>query len=449
MEQVAVTGGAAARVEPRDTPHVVAAERPPLIGEDWLAVLVGGALLALVVLGVRPAMPRFAWGVGDATAAGLVTATNLGRTLQIGALVLVPLIAGAALLGARLTAFLPGVLVLYALAWLAQAMAGHATSAAWGLEYVIYGLAIGLVLSHTVRLPAWFREAVRTEYYIKAGLVVLGATILFNEIVGAGALGIAQALVVVLSVWSFSFWLAKRLRVDDELATMLASAVSICGVSAAIATCGAIQGDKKKLSYVTSLVLVVAMPMMVLMPWASRALDMPSVVAGAWLGGTLDTSAAVVAAGEMLGDAGRDAAVVVKLSQNALIGFAAFLLTVWWAMRDRSASAGRPEVSARVIWERFPKFVFGFLVASILFSFLLSPDVVMATRGLVNGMRTTLFAMAFVSIGLETSLGSLVATDDGRPAVAFLGGQAFNLAVTLVAAYLFFGGWLFAVPQLD
>src|SRR4029453_19049782 len=136
--------------------------------------------------------------------------------------------------------------------------------------------------------------------------------------------GIMQALIVVLSVWAFAFWLARRLRVDDEFATMLASAVSICGVSAAIATCGAIQGDKKKLSYVTSLVLVVAMPMMVLMPWASRAMDMPSVVAGAWLGGTLDTSAAVVAAGEMLGDAGRDSAVVVKLSQNALIGFPAF-----------------------------------------------------------------------------------------------------------------------------
>ena len=447
MEQLAVTGSAAAGARSRDTAVTVDAKRPPLISEDWLAVLVGAVLLALVVLGVRPAMPRFAWGAGDATAAGLVSAANLGRTLQMAALVLVPLVAGAALLGARLTAFLPGVLLLYGLAWLAQAMAGHATSAAWGLEYVIYGLAIGLVLSHTVRLPAWFREAVRTEYYIKAGLVVLGATILFNEIVGAGALGIAQALVVVLSVWSFSFWLARRLRVDDELATMLASAVSICGVSAAIATCGAIQGDKKKLSYVTSLVLVVAMPMMVLMPWASRALDMPSVVAGAWLGGTLDTSAAVVAAGEMLGDAGRDAAVVVKLSQNALIGFAAFLLTVWWTMRK--PSAGRPDTSVRVIWERFPKFVFGFLVASLLFSFLLSPEVVTATRGLVNGMRTTLFAMAFVSIGLETSLGSLVTTDDGRPAVAFLGGQAFNLLVTLVAAYAFFGGWLFAVPSLD
>jgi hypothetical protein len=86
----------------------------------------------------------------------------------------------------------------------------------------------------------------KTEYYIKTGLVVLGATILFDEIVGAGMLGIMQALIVVLSVWAFAFWLARRLHVDDEMATMLASAVSICGVSAGHRDCGAIQGDKKK-----------------------------------------------------------------------------------------------------------------------------------------------------------------------------------------------------------
>ena len=163
--------------------------------------------------------------------------------------------------------------------------------------------------------------------------VVLGASILFNEMVNAGILGVVQAIIVVLSVWFFCFWLCKKLNVDDELSTMLSSAVSICGVSAAIATCGAIQGDRKKLSYVTSLVLIVAMPMMVIMPWVAKAMGLPDSVAGAWLGGTLDTSAAVVAAGEMVSDTARDAAVVVKLSQNAMIGVAAFLLTVWWAIR--------------------------------------------------------------------------------------------------------------------
>jgi uncharacterized integral membrane protein (TIGR00698 family) len=422
-----------------------ARERPPLVSEDWLAVLVGAALIALVLIGVRPVSPRFAWGTPQAPVGALVSAENVARSAQTVLLVLGPVIAGAAVLRANMPAFIPGALMLYVLGWLAQAMAGYVGAAGWGLEYVIFALTIGLVINHTVGVPAWLREGLRTEYYIKTGLVVLGATILFDEIVGAGMLGIMQALIVVLSVWAFAFWLCRRLRVDDEMAVMLASAVSICGVSAAIATCGAIQGDKKKLSYVTSLVLLVAMPMMVLMPLAAKALGMSPVVAGAWLGGTLDTSAAVVAAGELLGEAGRNAAVVVKLSQNALIGFAAFFLTIWWAMRHQGGKHG---ASVGVIWERFPKFVFGFLLASMIFSFVLNDATVAATRVLVNDVRTVLFAIAFVSIGLETSLKSVVSTGGGRPAAAFLGGQAFNVIVTLVAAYAFFGGLLFALPKL-
>jgi len=399
--------------------------RPPLVSEDWLSLFVGAALIALALAGARATDP-----------------------VQVALLVLVPLSAGAVVLGARVARFAPGVVLIAALAWLAQAIAVLPAISAWSLEYVVFALVIGLVVNHTVAVPAWLREAIRTEYYIKTGLVVLGAGILIDDIARAGFLGIAQALVVVLSVWTFAFWLARRLHVDDEFATMLASAVSICGVSAAIATCGAIQGDRKKLSYVTSLVLVVAMPMMVLMPWIAKVAGMPDVVAGAWLGGTLDTSAAVVAGGELISDAARDAAVVVKLSQNALIGVAAFLLTIWWTLyRKESPSAtgdAAPRTSLAVIWERFPKFVFGFLIASVVFSWLLTDAVVADTRGPLTAIRTTLFAMAFVSIGLETSLGSLVTTDRGRPAVAFLGSQAFNVLVTLVAAYVFFGGFPFA-----
>ena len=216
-----------------DAPREAVSERPPLISEDWLSVLVGACLIALALVGVRSTDP-----------------------VQVALLVLVPLTAGAAVLGSRLTKFLPGVLLLAALAWLAQAIAALPMVSAWSLEYVVFALVIGLLVNHIVPVPAWLREAVRTEYYIKTGLVVLGAGILVDDILRAGFLGIAQALVVVLSVWTFAFWLARKLRVDDEFATMLASAVSICGVSAAIAACGAIQGDRKKLSYVTSLVLV-------------------------------------------------------------------------------------------------------------------------------------------------------------------------------------------------
>jgi uncharacterized membrane protein YadS len=266
---------------------------------------------------------------------------------------------------------------------------------------------------------------------------------LFGDLVRGGLLGITQGILVVIAVWFVCFRLARRLRVDEELATMLATAVSICGVSAAIAACGAIQGDRRKLSYVTSLVLIVAAPMIVIMPQIVKAFGIPDAVGGAWLGGTLDTSASVVAAGEVVSEAARNVGVVVKLSQNVLIGAAAFILTIWWAMKDarrrHPADAGRHRPSARVIWDRFPKFVLGFIAASLLFSFALDTSVVSDTKGLIARLRTIWFALAFTSIGLETTFAELVTTGGGRPAVAFLGGQAFNVIWTLILAYLLFG----------
>ena len=417
------------------------------INEDWVAVWIGAAIIALVIAGVRTEAPRFGWGGAGDLAATVLAAANVWRWLQLGLLILIPAAIGARLMGARLVPFVIGFAVLYGLASVSLILAGFAGSTAVGLEYVIYALAIGLLLGHTTPLRQWIAEAVRTEYYIKIGLVILGTRVLFQQLVDAGLLGIAQALVVVLSVWTFSFWLAKRFHVDDELATILSSAVSICGVSAAIATCGAIQGDRKKLSYVTSLVLVVAVPMILVMPWITRVAGMPDAVAGAWLGGTLDNSASVVAAGELVSEQARNAAVVVKLSQNVLIGIAAFILTVWWSVR-RGGSA-RDQASVAVIWERFPKFVLGFLAASMVFSFVLPDRAVTDTRGVLGAVRTAWFSMAFLTIGLETSVGELVRTGGGRPAYSFLGAQAFNIVVTLVVAYLLFGGILFPAPVFN
>jgi uncharacterized integral membrane protein (TIGR00698 family) len=419
------------------------------LSEDWVAVAAGTALVVLVLAGVRPGVPALAWGSGADFTTRVLAIGNLARAIQIGLLLLA--ISGAAAvalgIGSRLPKFIAGFPAIYVLAWLSQVLAGNATMTTWGLEYVIFALAIGLLVGHTTSFRAGFAEAVQAEFYIKIGLIVMGAGILFSELVQIGVVGIVQAIVVVLSVWFFSFWLAKRLEVDDELATMMASAVSICGVSAAIAACGAIQGDRKKLSYVTSLVLIVAVPMLIVMPWIAKATAMTPAVAGAWLGGTLDTSAAVVAAGEIVSPQARNAAVVVKLSQNVLIGVAAFLLTVWWTVRNKT---NREDVNVGVglIWERFPKFVLGFILASLVFSFMLPSALVADTRNVLTALRTNLFALAFVCIGLETSLGDLVGTGQGRPIAAFLGGQAFNVVVTLVMAYLLFSGVLLPAPQL-
>jgi uncharacterized integral membrane protein (TIGR00698 family) len=420
--------------------------RRPTISEDWLAVIIAFAAIGLVLAGIRPAWPAFDWTTATDLAGRILSPLNLARSLIAGVMVGLLAAVGAWLMGATLIRFAAGFGVLYALTWLAQVIAGSTGVSAWGLEYVIFALVLGLVVSNVLSVPAWLREAARSEYYIKIGLVFLGASILFGDIMRAGLMGLAQAVLVVTAVWFVSFWVARRFGIDDELATMLSAAVSICGISAAIAACGAIQGDRKKLSYVTSLVLVVAVPMMVLMPHTVRTFGIPDAVGGAWLGGTLDTSASVVAAGELVSDTARDAGVVVKLSQNVLIGVAAFLLTVWWAMKKQH---GPEKPSLAVIWERFPKFVLGFLAASFIVSFVLAASLVNETKGLLTGLRTMWFGLAFTSIGLETRFLDLMTTGGGRPAAAFLIGQCFNLVWTLLLAYAFFGGLFFAVPVFN
>lgn len=419
-------------------------ERRAGISEDWLTVVLGFALLAVTLIGLRPSLPAFAWD--PSTFGGLVSPGNLASSLVIGLYLLAAAAIGIGLMGDRVRPFVVAFPAIFALAWLALALEGASFVQAWGFEYVIFSLIIGLLIGNTVGVPAWLAPAVRTEYFIKVGLVLMGATILFGGIMRAGVIGIVQALLVIVVIWYAAFWIAKKLRVDDEFATMLATAVSICGVSAAIAACGAIQGDRKKLSYVTSLVLIVAAPMMIVMPWAVRAFDIPELVGGAWVGGTIDTSGAVVAAGELISESAMNAAVIVKFSQNAMLGVAAFALSIWWTMRQGAGTSERPSV--RLIWDRFPKFVIGFMVASVVFSFVLSAPVVAETGGLVRALRTWWFALAFVCIGLETRFRDIVSMEEGRPAWAFVIAQALNVVWTLVIAWLLFGGILFPAPDL-
>lgn len=376
----------------------------------------------------------------------VLTWSNLSKVVYVGIIYLVLATVGIALLGARAGPFLIAFPAVFALAWFSRFIAGNGAFIDWGIEYVIFALAIGLLISNTIGTPTWLRPAVQTEYFIKTGLVILGAGLLFLEVLQAGILGILQALLVVFVIWYACFWLCRKLKVDDDFGAMLSTAVSICGVSAAIAACGAIQGDKKKLSYVTSLVLIVAVPMMVIMPWIAKATGMNDLVAGAWLGGTLDTSASVVAAGALISEAAMKTGVIVKFSQNALIGVAAFILAIWWTLKAGAASGQKP--SAGIIWERFPKFVLGFILASLVFSFLLPADSVSGTRSALGELRTWWFAMAFVCIGLETRFVDLAGMGQGRPALAFLGAQGINIFWTLLLAYLLFGGVIFPQPDI-
>ena len=339
--------------------------------------------------------------------------------------------------------FTAGFPVVFILSIIASIIGGNTTISYYGLETVFWALILGLLVSNIFGVPGWLKEAVKTEYFIKIGLVLLGAEILFTTMVKVGAYGMVQSIIVIAAVFYFCFWVAKKLGLDDEFASILGTAVSICGVSAAIAAGGAVKGDPKKVSHTISLVLLCAIPMLIFQPIIAKAVGMLPAVAGAWIGGTIDTTGAVVAAGAIAGPEAMSVAVVVKMAQNVLIGVAAFLLAIWFVFKGKEAG-GKP--SAMEIWFRFPKFVVGFIIASIVFSFFMTEAFAKGVTGMTAPIRAWWFNLAFICIGLDTRVKELVAMGGGRPAAAFLIAQGFNIILTLVLAYLIFGGVLFPIP---
>lgn len=400
--------------------------------EDWIATIVALVVMVLSIFlrGTMPVMPK---SFGSASA-------WIDLAILVGGLFFVLYVANR-VLGRGTKFLLPSLVVIVALALVAQLIAGVAVvKNATGLESVFFAVALGLLISNTVGTPVWLRTAAQSEFFVKIGLVLLGTTIIFSEIMQAGALGMLQALVVILCVWSVGYWVARKLGVDREMSTMLASAVSICGVSAAIATCGAIRGDSKKLSYVISLVLVVAIPMMYIMPYLAQWLGLSPEVAGAWLGGTIDTTGGVVAAGSAMGPKAEQYAVIVKSSQNVLLGFAALFISIYWTYKGKTR---REKVTSGVLWERFPKFVLGFLCASLIFSFVLDIDTAVAVGRTTKALQGALFSIAFVCIGLETRFKDIFNSTFRRPLYGFLIAQTFNVILTLIVAYVLFNHLLF------
>lgn len=173
--------------------------------EDWLAVILGFLIIALVLASLRPELPDFKWATGDDLLGKIFAAGNLWKSAKIGIILLVITSIGIVLLRGSLTKYVIGFPIVFALSWVAQVLAGSATMNYWGIEYVIFALFMGLLISNTVGVPKWLEEAVKTEYYIKTGLVILGTSLLFQEILKAGLWGIVQALLVVVVVWYVAF----------------------------------------------------------------------------------------------------------------------------------------------------------------------------------------------------------------------------------------------------
>lgn len=398
-----------------------------LLTEDWIIVFAGAVILALATIFPEavPSMPEKLTSASDWLSAGYLFLFVLILTYLTSAALLRPL-----------KGIFISLLLVFTLTIAARLIAAIPIVKEFGFEPVFFAVILGLLVSNVFTLPEWLKSAVQSEFYIKIGIICLGSTILFSEILKSGAYGMAQSVIVVFSVWYFAFWVGGKMNVDPKMRTMLASAVSICGVSAAIATCGVIRGDNKRLSYIVSLVLIVAVPMMYLLPWLAGLMNLPEEVTGAWLGGTIDTTGAVAASGTLVGETAEKTAIIVKSSQNVLLGIAAFAISMMWSYRDTGVK-GKP--TAGVIWDRFPKFVLGFILASVVFSFCLEPETAKSVGKVTKDLQNTLFSIAFVCIGLETRFKEIISRENRGALKAFLIAQTFNIIVTLGVAYLVFG----------
>ena len=361
---------------------------------------------------------------------------------------------GMHVMGKSVSQFMMGFPVVFLLAALSYFLAANSSLRAWGLEYVLWAILLGFLISNTIGTPQWLLAAAQTEYYIKTGLVLLGSSILMGKMLLIGIPGIVVTWVVTPIVLIGTYWFGQNVvkMESKELNITVSADMSVSGVSAAIAAAAACRAKKEELTLSVGISILFTAIMMVVMPMAIKAMGMHPVLGGAWIGGTVDSTGAVVAAGEMLGPVARDVAATIKMIQNILIGVMAFCIAAYWCLRvdtSRSCEADLSFMGAiRQIWDRFPKFVLGFIGASVIFSLIhanMQPDaarVVIDTgiiRGFVAHLQAWFFAMAFVSIGLSTDFRELGKYfKGGKPVILYVCGQSFNIALTLAVAYLMF-----------
>ena len=343
--------------------------------------------------------------------------------------------------------FFVGFIGVFLLATFAYALAAHSVVKSYNLEYALWALGVGLIISNTIGTPSWLSPAVCTEFFIKTGLVLLGAEVLMSRLMALGLPGVCVAWIVtpIVLVSTYIFG-QKVLKMESRSLNMVISAdMSVCGVSAAIASAAACKAKKEELTLAIGMSLSFTVLMMIIMPVVIKAIGLNEVVAGAWMGGTIDSTGAVAVAGATLGDTALEVAATVKMIQNILIGVSAFGIATYWVTRvEKDPNGQRPGISE--IWKRFPRFVLGFIAASILFSVIHAfmdsgPEMVNAMiKGSTKTFRGWFFCLAFVSIGLDTRFKDLLPYfKGGKPLVLYLCGQTLNIILTLAMAYLMFG----------
>jgi uncharacterized integral membrane protein (TIGR00698 family) len=432
--------------------------------EDWWAIWIGLGLIAIAALFFSSGGSIKWLAVAPQKWSHLadVSVQLRHHGLRYGALfVLWSLLFGLGLaaLGIEFSAFVPAFLVVYVTATALYFLGSWDQASHYNLEPPLVALALGLLISNTIGAPRWLQPALRVEFYIKTGIVLLGASLPLTLIAWAGPVAIVQAAIVSLVTFGVIYFAAKRLGLDPRLAATLGTGGAVCGVSGAIAIGGAVGAKKEDVSVAIALVVVWAIVMIFVLPPAARSLHLSTGVAGAWIGTSEFADAAGLAAAQAYGgyagnvpgiaghaDASVTAFTLMKvIGRDVWIGVWAFVLSLIATTRwERIGIQGR--TGAGEIWRRFPKFVLGFLIASALVTVIArgydyaayKKEIIPGLVAPLQALRTWTFTFAFLSIGLTTRLREF-ASVGARPFYAFTLGVIVNVALGFFLSTRIFG----------
>jgi len=337
----------------------------------------------------------------------------------------------------RILALIPGILLLAAVGYAGKFIeqfiarygkAHHLTLP--NIEYVLWAILIGLVISNTVGVPALFRAGVATyEFWLKAGIVLLGARFLLGDVSRLGGLSLVLVIIEIALALTFMTFLGRAFGLKPKLTTLLAVGSSICGVSAIIATQGAIEADEEDSSYAIAAILALGAISLFLFPLIGHGLHLSDHAYGLWAGLAVDNTAEATAAGALYSDAAGKVAVIAKTCRNATIGFVVLAYAIYWASKGQAAGV---QNKAAFLWKKFPKFVLGFLLISTLATvgFFTKPQ--LATLG---NLSRWAFLLTFAGVGLRTNLREL----GKQGAKPFIVGAVGEVAIALITLGLVFG----------
>ncbi|UMZ72698.1 YeiH family protein [Natranaerofaba carboxydovora] len=435
---------------------------PLLATEDWWAVWLGFFIIALTAVGLFNRVPEpGGWMYNPLNSLGAGTFLEL---IIFGAALALVLGISVYFVKGEIKKYLYAFGGVFALAVAAYVLGQQEIASEYGLGDVVWALILGITISNTVGVPETIRPAIKSELYIKIGLVLLGAEILFHRLLVLGMYGIGVAWIVTPIVLVSMYFIGTRVLgiKSKSLVVTIGAATSVCGVSAAIVSGGASKASKEEMTLAVSITSLFTIFMIVLMPVIVSLTGMDALVGGAWIGGTVDATGAVVVASSVLGSEAMEVAATIKMIQNVLIGIIGFAIAFIWvskiekkAKEKEEGVTGEDKVASRVsvseIWNRFPKFILGFVAASVLFSFVFFPQMgeawVEDVLGVTSGLRGWFFALAFISIGLNSNLIKLKhLLSGGKPVILYVMGQGLNLALTLAAAYVLFSGNFIPAP---